>query len=213
MKNEIVLWLFFITAGFMSGSVLYAYLLPKLIKKQDVRMANSDHNPGTFNAYLSCGAVIGTLCLVMEVAKGFLPVFVCSRIMGTDRLAFAVLMLSPVAGHAFSPFLHFKGGKGIAVSFGALFGLIPNSFSVFLLAAIYIIFALVFRIRPNRKLSLFTYITFAILCSALLVYNGKIPIAIGCLLISSVVIFKHFRSVDIPEKQPEEDKEKIEIYN
>ena len=52
-------YLFYILFGYLSGSVLYGYLLPKYIKKIDVTKESPDQNPGVANAFLCAGAPIG----------------------------------------------------------------------------------------------------------------------------------------------------------
>ena len=67
-------YLFYILFGYLSGSVLYGYLLPKYIKKIDVTKESPDQNPGVANAFLCAGAPIGFCALMLELLKGYLPV-------------------------------------------------------------------------------------------------------------------------------------------
>ena len=53
--------LFFILVGYLSGSILYAYLLPKYICHIDIMKDSDDHNPGTFNAFALAGTQVGIL--------------------------------------------------------------------------------------------------------------------------------------------------------
>ncbi len=55
--------LFFILVGYLSGSILYAYLLPKYICHIDIMKDSDDHNPGTFNAFALAGTQVGILVL------------------------------------------------------------------------------------------------------------------------------------------------------
>ena len=65
--------LFFILVGYLSGSILYAYLLPKYICHIDIMKDSDDHNPGTFNAFALAGTQVGILVIALELLKGFLP--------------------------------------------------------------------------------------------------------------------------------------------
>lgn len=67
----------------------------------------------------------GTLTLICELLKGFLPVYLYLRGRSPAECPaiFALILAAPVLGHAFSVFYGFHGGKGIAVSFGCLLGL------------------------------------------------------------------------------------------
>ena len=104
---------------------------------------------------------------------------------------FSLVMLAPVLGHATAPFHKTIGGKAIAVSFGVLLGIFPSSKAVIALAFWYILFAAVFRIRPNSKCSIITYMMFSltVLCGTF--FLNDLPYTVGCLLISAVVIYRH----------------------
>ena len=70
--------LFFILVGYLSGSILYAYLLPKYICHIDIMKDSDDHNPGTFNAFALAGTQVGILVIALELLKGFLPIWLAS---------------------------------------------------------------------------------------------------------------------------------------
>lgn len=174
--------------GYLSGSILYAYWLPKLLCGKDILANTTDGNPGTANAYKNGGFFIGTLVLTCELLKGFLPVFFAYRITTAESLLFVPVLAAPVLGHAY-PFLQAKkGGKAIAVSFGVLLGLLPVWEPVVLLAVIYLSFSLVLIIDPHLFRSIATFLTFAVincfLCPIL-------SIRFGCAAISTIVIQKH----------------------
>ena len=121
-------YLFYSFFGYLSGSVLYSYLIPKYFCHVDVRTVNEDQNPGAFNAFSVAGPRIGLLCVLCDIGKGFLPVFLAahSSAVSMSSWIFALILLAPVAGHAW-PFLQpAKGGKAISVSFGVLLGLLPD---------------------------------------------------------------------------------------
>ena len=112
--------------GFFSGSVLYSALLPRLTKGVDVRALAPDHNPGAANVFKYAGVPVGILALVCDLAKAYVPVRLALRWLPLADPAFALVLCAPVLGHAFSPFAHFRGGKAIAASFGALLALLPG---------------------------------------------------------------------------------------
>ena len=117
-QEEFMNYFLFTMLGYLSGSILYACWLPKLICGEDIVEGSSDRNPGTANVFKNCGIFIGTLVLICELMKGFLPVFFARKAATVESLLFAPVLVAPVFGHAF-PFLNTKkGGKAIAVSFG-----------------------------------------------------------------------------------------------
>lgn len=184
-------YLFFIILGYLSGSVMYAYLLPKLIKHIDICQLSKDGNPGTANAFMYAGIPVGILVIVCELLKGALPILFAAHCVDTAHLAFALVLIAPVWGHAIPLFSRkTQGGKSIAVSFGVLLGLFPVLTPVIALAAFYIFFSLVITISPHFFRSIVTFLSFTGYC----LYSDKVPssIAIGCLLLALTVIWKHF---------------------
>ena len=124
---RMTIYLFYLLFGYLSGSVLYSYLIPKHFCHVDVRTTNEDQNPGAFNAFSAAGPRVGLFCVLCDIGKGFLPVFLAvhSSAVSMGSWLFALILLAPVAGHAW-PFLQLsKGGKAISVSFGVLLGLLP----------------------------------------------------------------------------------------
>ena len=133
-------YLFWTVLSFFSGSVMYSYLIPKLLYKKDITQLSDDHNPGCGNVFTLIGIPCGILCLVLELAKGALPVWLALRYVSAKNIMFAGILAAPVLGHAFSPMLRNRGGKAIAVTFGVLIGLCSRSPLLFVLAAALVIF-------------------------------------------------------------------------
>lgn len=200
---EPLLWIIFITVGFLSGSVLYAKIVPFLIKKKDVEKISDDGNPGTANAFIQGGVVVGILTLILELSKGIVPVLICSLTMDHTNMAFVAVVASPVLGHAVGVFNQFRGGKCIAVSFGVLLGAIPASWiPLAVLVVFYVLFSTVVTIAPNRIRSIVTYVATSLVGFPLTVLFGTLPMACACVVISCIAIVKHtrlFAKVENPE--------------
>ncbi len=89
-------------------------------------------NPGATNALRTAGWKIGLTVLILDVLKGFLPVFFC---LGFGPRALAPWVgLAAILGHNWSALLKLKGGKGMATSLGVLIALSPTA-AVILLGA------------------------------------------------------------------------------
>lgn len=182
-------YLFWILAGYLSGSVMYAYLLPRLIKHIDIRPLSDDGNPGTANAFKHAGIPVGICVIFCELLKGFFPVWLACREVDMGRTVFALVMAAPVLGHAYPLFWKGRsGGKSIAVSFGVLLGFWPDLRLALLLALYYLVFSLILVIRPHLLRSVLTYLCFCVSC---LILGSHTSVMAGCLLISAVVILKH----------------------
>ena len=179
---------FWIVAGYLSGSVLYGYLLPLRLKRIDVTRVSDDGNPGTFNAFKHAGFGVGCLVLLCELLKSLVPVFLAARAVDPLRLPFALVMAAPVAGHAYSIFYRGKGGKAIAASFGVTLALFPELYPFAALAFFYIFFSTVVIIRPHLYRSVVTFICFtAAVCAAV----PARALRLGCAMISCITISKH----------------------
>ena len=178
----------FVAAGFFSGSILYSLILPKWIKGVDIVAVSDDHNPGTANAMKYAGKLVGSLCLICDLGKGFFPVWIAAQFLPVGAFSFALVMAAPVMGHAFSPMLRGRGGKAIAATFGVLLGLFPYWQPVAILVVLYIFFSVVVVIRPHRLRTIWTFTLFAAGC---LLCCKAASIVIGCVAISAVVLCRH----------------------
>lgn len=117
-------------AAYLLGSIPSGYLLG-LLYRVDVRSEGSG-NIGATNVARSVGASAGVATLVIDMAKGGLPVLLVEGLEsftgdGTDAATRArvVAAVAAVSGHIFPVFLRFRGGKGVATTFGALAALTP----------------------------------------------------------------------------------------
>ena len=190
---------FFILLGYLSGSILFARLIPKYWYGIDICQLSDDGNPGTFNAFRHAGVRAGILILCLELAKGFFPVHLALKILDPGNRLFAFVLAAPVIGHAFPLFHPGKGGKSIAVSFGCLLGLYPNLRPVLALAVFYLLFSLVIIIEPHLVRSVVTYV-----CLSAVSLRSFQPRSLvsGILIISAVVIVRHIIKAEKGEKEP-----------
>lgn len=102
----------FTLLGFVLGSTLFAYWIPKLLKNIDICTLPNDHNPGVSNAFMYGGFLCGILSLICELAKGFIPVYLGQKCLDINSLLFVPVLVAPVFGHAF-PFLQNKRRQSI----------------------------------------------------------------------------------------------------
>ena len=205
IKEQIFLWLFLIGMGFLSGSVMFCWFMPRLIVHKDVCQLSPDHNPGAANVFMLCGVPLGLLCLLLDMGKGFFPIFLALRWADPDCLLFALVMAAPVLGHAIAPFNKGQGGKCIATSFGELIALLPETPAGLILAGVYITFSTIFKIDPNRRRSIVSFGVFAVAAGTLLIHQDRLALALGCILIAGIAIFKHWVA-----KEEEEAGEAVE---
>lgn len=183
--------------SFLSGAVMYSYLIPRYVKKIDPREQAYDKNPGGSNAINACGLSIGIICILLDIGKAFIPVYITIHyfnIIGNRLIPVAV---APVLGHAFSPFMRFKGGKAVASAYGALLALYPYSITALILALIMFFFKVIIVVKPDSAGSITSFITVNLI---LLAIGEQLYIRIIMLSISLVVICKQLLHPDIGEK-------------
>ena len=124
--------LLFLLLAYLFGALPIGLLVGRMVKNIDVRDYGSG-NIGASNVWRTMGPVWGVAVFLFDFCKGYLPVTaVMLPLHGRhpDILSPALSPWLPVAtglaailGHNFSPFLRFKGGKGVATSLGVVFGL------------------------------------------------------------------------------------------
>ncbi len=117
--------------GYLAGSVPFGWLIGRL-RGVDIREHGSK-NIGSTNCGRVCGTPWGGLAFVLDVAKGFGPVFVLGwwmlpRMVAEPAqvgpreatLVLVIAAVGPILGHTFPVWLRFRGGKAVATSLGVL---------------------------------------------------------------------------------------------
>ncbi len=102
--------------GFLSGAVPYSLMVGRLAGV-DIRRVG-DGNPGATNVLKAHGKGWGFLALALDYFKAAIPVALAHYAYGVGGWGLVPVALAPVLGHAYSPFLRFRGGKAVAATFG-----------------------------------------------------------------------------------------------
>ena len=106
--------------GYLIGSIPFGLLLTKAAGLGDVRQQGSG-NIGATNVLRTVYKKVAAATLLLDLAKGFVPVALAGAIWGEVAMAFAAG--AAVIGHCYPVWLGFKGGKGVATNAGVSFGL------------------------------------------------------------------------------------------
>jgi len=119
-----------IIISYLVGSIPTAYIFGRVIKGVDIRKFGSG-NVGATNAMRLLGKKIGVTVLLLDILKGFLAVFILGNLFKNRGLlprdAFLIMLgVAVICGHNWTVFLSFKGGKGIATTFGVLIAFACN---------------------------------------------------------------------------------------
>ncbi len=108
--------------AYLFGGIPWAYLLTRLITHKDIRQIGSG-NVGATNAFRAGGWKVGVPTLLLDVFKGAFPTFLGLQFFDLHTALAAGVFA--VVGHTFTPFLGFRGGKGVATAVGAFSILAP----------------------------------------------------------------------------------------
>ncbi|GAB4242036.1 MAG: glycerol-3-phosphate 1-O-acyltransferase PlsY [Thermoleophilia bacterium] len=111
-----------VVLAYLVGSLSPSVHLGRVLTGKDVREHGSG-NPGTTNTFRVLGTRMGVLVLVLDVVKGFAPVFVARQLAGPEVAVAAAV--AALAGHNYSLFLRGRGGKGVATGAGTVLALTP----------------------------------------------------------------------------------------
>jgi acyl phosphate:glycerol-3-phosphate acyltransferase len=114
-----------VIAGYLIGSIPFAYIAGKIVKGIDIRKAG-DGNVGAANAFRQIGHWTGIMVMVADVGKGVAAVLL-ARAFNSQILVIYLTGFAVVAGHAWPIFLGFKGGRGEATASGVLVVLLPQA--------------------------------------------------------------------------------------
>lgn len=112
-----------IVASFLTGAIPWGYLAGKASRGIDLRTVGSG-GTGATNVLRTVGPRASAVVALLDILKGVLPVLF-ARSTGFDPIWVAAAAVAAVVGHCWSPFIGFKGGKGVATGAGAAIALFP----------------------------------------------------------------------------------------
>jgi len=119
-------WPLLIVFSFLLGSIPTGYLAGRILKGLDIRQYGSG-NVGATNVYRLLGPFPAGVVLLIDMIKGSIPIILIGQIQGSTLLQI-LGGICAVLGHIYTPFLRFKGGKGVATAAGSLVALVPTAF-------------------------------------------------------------------------------------
>lgn len=189
-----------IIVSYLVGSISFAWLIAKA-KGIDLRTIGSG-NLGATNLARACGKKWSYPCFLFDVLKGFIPAFAARPFIVSEPATPAALSLwlavgiAAILGHIFPVYLKFRGGKGVATSFGVALGIwpyytIPCIAVFFLWAAIVLIWKYI-SLGSIVAAAIFPLLM-VVLTAVLDNWHFKIlwPLILMAVVLCSLVIFRH----------------------
>jgi len=192
-SSYMTLWILILAAAYLLGSIPVGYLLVLAFRKEDVRETGSG-NIGATNVARAGGKGLGIATLVLDALKGYLAVRLAMHFAPTvggvvSTLAIAAAVAA-VAGHIFTLWLGFKGGKGIATALGVFLALVP-----LVALGAFGIFVVVFAISRFVSLASIAAAVAIPLLALWLVPAHTSALLIGLSTISLLSIIKHHQNI------------------
>ena len=186
--------------AFLLGSIPFGLLIAK---SQGINIReHGSGNIGATNVLRVVGKKFGISCFILDFLKGLLPIIITRQFIfpyadasvDMKNLFIVITGLCSILGHNYSPWVGFKGGKGIATSAGALSGLMPVGLPILLL-----VWFLLFKVtRYVSVASIGAALALPIMSITGSIVHGKvangtwnIPLFIFCVLIALMAVWKH----------------------
>ncbi len=176
--------------GYLLGSIPFGYLLVRVFTGEDVRTSGSG-NIGATNVARKSPA-LGAATLLLDAAKGLAAVLVARVLFSGPHqpLIMTTAALFAVLGHLFPVWLKFRGGKGVATSFGAFILLTPKS--ILCMVGLFLILAVALRYVSLGSVA--AAAAFPVLAWALGEYADERQLILIA-LVSALVIWKHRQNI------------------
>jgi acyl phosphate:glycerol-3-phosphate acyltransferase len=118
------LWFLFFVIAFLLGAIPFGRLISQWVAKIDITRRGSG-NIGATNVARELGLKWGILTLALDLLKGLAPTLLFDRLFPEASLGLSITGLCALLGHQFTPFLRFRGGKGVATALGVYLAISP----------------------------------------------------------------------------------------
>jgi len=189
---------------YLLGSIPFGYIVGKLFKKVDIRKFGSG-NIGATNTLRILGLPLASLVAIGDIGKGILSIYLVQYFNIDNLLILTIAGLAVICGHDWSLFLGFKGGKGIATTFGVIFALNP----VISILALIIWGVVVIATRYVSLSSIFALIAIFIFT---ILFKQPYEYIIFSTIVMILGIFKHKDNIErLKSKKERKIGEKIKI--
>jgi glycerol-3-phosphate acyltransferase PlsY len=177
-----------LVVAYLLGATPSSYLLARWMGGIDLREVGS-RNLGATNLYRQLGWKAAIPAALFDLAKGAVPVALAARFGGGPAWWPMIVGLGAVLGHVYSPFVGFKGGKGVATAAGVFLALTPASIGV---AAIVWIGLLTFTGYMSVA-SMAGAVAFA--AATPLCYRGQPVLSSVAVVVCAFIVFTHRSNV------------------
>ena len=171
--------------GYVLGSVPFGYLIYRLREGKDIRATGSG-NIGATNVLRAAGPGAAVATLLLDAGKGWAAVEIASAISEKNPVAIGLGAFAVIAGHCFSLFLKFRGGKGVATGLGAFLAIAPGA--ILISAVIFVLVAAIWRYVSLASISATAAFPFSLMA------RGSSPALLAAAFASGALIIERHRA-------------------
>jgi glycerol-3-phosphate acyltransferase PlsY len=173
---------------FFFGAIPWGYIIGKS-RGIDLRKVGSG-NIGATNVMRVLGKKEALITLILDMLKGFAPVLMIKILNPYEQsiLFSGAVGISAILGHCFTPFLKFKGGKGVATSIGVLLAYMP-------LAGLITVVIWILTVKISRISSLGAIVSFALLPLNVNIIGYPKELLIFAWLFTIIIYSRHISNI------------------
>ena len=186
--------------GYLVGSVPFGWLIGQM-RGVDIREHGS-RNIGATNCGRVCGAPWGVLAFVLDVAKGFLPVFLAATYWAPmqaeahgSRAAILLLVavaVAPILGHVFPVWLRFRGGKAVSTSLGVLAALPMLQWMALAAFGVWVMTVLVTRyVSVASSVAAVVFVGGYLVFESAKAWDDYLPVTVFVIVLVATVLVRH----------------------
>jgi glycerol-3-phosphate acyltransferase PlsY len=196
----VILLLTLIPIAYLLGSIPFG-LLVGLAKGVDPRKSGSG-NTGATNVGRLLGGRFFALVFALDLLKGLAPMLIAAWLLhgeAASRLQYVLWLLvgfAAIAGHMCSPFLRFRGGKGVATGAGVALGLFPYfTYPALIALIVFVVMFMITRIVSVGSIAAATTFPIAYLAIGLIsrwdILGTQLPLLIFAVFLCGLIIYRH----------------------
>ncbi|MEJ5227341.1 glycerol-3-phosphate 1-O-acyltransferase PlsY [Thermodesulfovibrio sp.] len=173
--------------AFVFGSIPWGFIIGKL-KGIDLRKTGSG-NIGTTNVLRVIGKKEALATLLLDISKGFIPVMLLRLFYEeSNLLLLGFTGIAAILGHCFTPFLKFKGGKGVATSVGFILAFSP-------LAGLTTVIIWLSTFAVFRISSLSALVAFGVLPLVTMILRYPDEVTVFAFIITAIIYLRHLSNI------------------
>lgn len=183
--------MFWMFVSYFIGSLPTGYLVARIFRGVDIRTVGSG-SIGATNVRRMMGQGWAVFVTLVDMLKGALALLLTVESASSDPWLLSLSALAAVLGHNYPVWLRFRGGKGVATTYGTMFFIWPyNSFAIVLMSG-----ALWYAVMTStRYVSLASMVSLLALPAFFWMLDAPLPFILLALLLALLAIFRHRSNV------------------